>query len=64
MNCKIIDTLFFPSIENGKKLNEFLKLTKNYINICIFSLTSNDITNTLIELYNNGIKINIITDDK
>jgi hypothetical protein len=56
-NCQVIDTLFFPSITNGIKFIEYLNQATKSINICIFSLTSDNITNVLIELHNKGIKI-------
>jgi phosphatidylserine/phosphatidylglycerophosphate/cardiolipin synthase-like enzyme len=64
MNCEIVDTLFFPSKDNGDKFIKYLKhLTTNSLKICIYSLTSDMIYNTIVELFNSGIPIEIISDD-
>jgi cardiolipin hydrolase len=41
---------------------QFLRHTKSSIDICVFTITCNDIAREIMDLYKRGVKVRIITD--
>lgn len=64
---EIDEVLFFPEIEESSpNFNRFLRYLRSatkVLDICVFTITDNRISNALIDLHYKGVKINIITDD-
>lgn len=63
MNSKIIEALFFPSVENEAKLAEYIGKAKKEIDLCIFTFTNKVLAMKILELAKKNVKIRIISDD-
>eukprot|EP01016_Furgasonia_blochmanni_P056538 TRINITY_DN965_c0_g1_i1.p1 TRINITY_DN965_c0_g1~~TRINITY_DN965_c0_g1_i1.p1 ORF type:complete len:301 (+),score=119.88 TRINITY_DN965_c0_g1_i1:70-972(+) len=61
---KTCDALFFPSPENEKKLIAYLKSAKKTLDVCVFTITNNNLANALVDLHKRGVKVRVITDDQ
>lgn len=59
-----MDVLFFPNDENVDKLVKYLELAKSTLDICVFTITNNKLSNAIFYLYKiAGVKVRIISDD-
>lgn len=56
--------LFFPNRQNLKTLCEYIKLAKHKLRICMFTFTNHKICKAVMDRYNAGVEIFIITDDE
>lgn len=59
----VFDALFFPSKENEAKLISYLLKAEKEVDLCIFTLTNNNLSQALVDLMNRNVTIRIITDD-
>ncbi len=57
-------TLFFPSEESLGELLKTLSKTEKTLDICVFTITDNRITDTILSLKDRGVSVRIITDDE
>ena len=60
MSCQ---SHFFPSEQSFSSLISTLRSSQRTLDICVFSITDDDITNTIIQAHRKGIKVRIISDD-
>lgn len=58
------EALFFPSETNVDKLCNYLKMAKTKLRICVFTITNNEIRNAILDAKDNGVNVQIITDDE
>ena len=58
------ETLFFPSEDNVQTLCEYIMTAKRTLRICVFTLTNNDICRAVLNRHNEGVKVQMITDDE
>jgi len=63
---RILETLFFPDDNTGAKLTrllQYLLSAKNTLDVCVYTITDDRISNSLIEAKKRGVFVRIITDD-
>ncbi|CAI2378808.1 unnamed protein product [Moneuplotes crassus] len=58
------ETLFFPNTDNVKSLCRQIEAAKRNLKICVFTITDNKIRDAILNRYEEGIKVQIITDDE
>ncbi|CAI2378006.1 unnamed protein product [Moneuplotes crassus] len=58
------ETLFFPSEDNVQTLCEYIMTAKRNLRICVFTLTNNDIARAVLNRHNEGVKVQMISDDE
>ena len=58
------DTLFFPNEDNVDKLCDYIRMAKRNLRICVFTLTNNKIRNAVLDKHDEGVKVQMITDDE
>jgi len=66
MAHKISEVIFFPDDKKGTSLHRFLHYldsAKHTLDICVFNITDNRISNTIREIHHRGVQVRIITDD-
>ena len=56
--------MFFPNLDNVKKLVGYIKKAKKTIDLSIFSFTNDDLANEIIAAHKRGVSVRIITDDE
>ncbi|KAJ1988764.1 hypothetical protein H4R33_002305 [Dimargaris cristalligena] len=56
-------TYFFPSEPNFKILLNTLNSARNSLDVCVFSLTDDDLANALIAAKKRGVQVRLISDD-
>ena len=61
---RYIDTMFFPSEDNVEKLKNYLYKCKKCLKICIFNFTNNQLRNAVLDVWDTGAEVFIITDDE
>ena len=61
---KYQQALFFPNKKNLKTLCEYIMLAKHKLRICMFTFTNHKICKAVMDRYNAGVEIFIITDDE
>ncbi|PVU98069.1 hypothetical protein BB559_001787 [Furculomyces boomerangus] len=54
---------FFPSEASFSALLKEITKAKSSLDICVYSITDDDISNRLIDLHNSGVRVRIISDD-
>lgn len=54
---------FFPSKDSEERLINFIYNAKKTLDICVFSITNNNIANAIYLAHRDGVKVRIITDD-
>ena len=59
----ICEAYFFPNINNEKKVVEMLRTCKKTLDIAIFTLTKDSISQAILEAYKRGLKVRLIADD-
>ncbi|CAI2378173.1 unnamed protein product [Moneuplotes crassus] len=63
--CTLVqDSLFFPSQENVKTLCRHIESAKRNLKICVFTITDANICNSIINRHEEGIKVQVITDEE
>ena len=60
----ICNVYFFPNAKNEKYLIEMLRTCKQSLNVAIFSLTRDNFSKSLIEVFKRGVKVRVIADDE
>jgi len=60
----ICECHFFPNPLNEEKVVSMLRTCKNTLDIAIFSLTLDSITEAILEAFQRGIKVRVIADDE
>jgi cardiolipin hydrolase len=58
------DVLFFPNEDNVRVLCDYMKMAKNRLRICVFTITNNQIRNAILDAHDAGVKVEIISDDE
>eukprot|EP00695_Tsukubamonas_globosa_P000346 TRINITY_DN1252_c0_g1_i2.p1 TRINITY_DN1252_c0_g1~~TRINITY_DN1252_c0_g1_i2.p1 ORF type:complete len:195 (+),score=53.33 TRINITY_DN1252_c0_g1_i2:63-647(+) len=58
------DTLFFPSEEGVRSFLRFLQEAKKSLDVCVFTITDDRISQKLIDAHKRGVKVRVITDDE
>ena len=58
------DAFFFPNYENVKKLQNYIRMAAKTIDLAIFYFTNDDLANEILDAWNRGVKIRVITDDQ
>ena len=61
---RYIDTMFFPSEDNVEKLKNYIYKTKKILKICVFNFTNNQLRNAVLDVWDTGAEVKIITDDE
>lgn len=56
--------LFFPDKENEKVLVEWLNKAKRSLDVCVFTITNNQLANALYDAHDDGVKVRVISDDE
>ncbi|OMH85250.1 Mitochondrial cardiolipin hydrolase [Zancudomyces culisetae] len=62
-NDVYVNAYFFPSEDSFQKLISLLKNARRTLDICVFSITDDDIKYAIIDAKNRGVAIRIISDD-
>ena len=57
------DTLFFPSAQSHKRLCKYLASATVSLDVCVFTITDDEIAKTLVERHKHGVKVRVISDD-
>ncbi len=57
------EALFSPSPACPKRIVEFLESARSSVDICVFTITDNDIARGVMKIFQRGIAVRIITDD-
>eukprot|EP01112_Ceratiomyxa_fruticulosa_P020446 TRINITY_DN695_c0_g2_i2.p1 TRINITY_DN695_c0_g2~~TRINITY_DN695_c0_g2_i2.p1 ORF type:complete len:174 (-),score=30.87 TRINITY_DN695_c0_g2_i2:116-637(-) len=63
---KISEVIFFPDDKKHTSLDKFLHFltsAKHTLDICVFNITDNRISNAIRDLHTKGVHVRIITDD-
>jgi len=65
---EVNDALFFPDIDSSDGLNyeiflQYLSSPQKTLEVCVFTITDDAVSNILVDLHKKGIKVRIITDD-
>jgi len=55
---------FFPSEQNFKVLKQTIESAQSSLEICVFSITDNDLANAIIAVKKRGARVRIISDDQ
>ncbi|OMJ24497.1 Mitochondrial cardiolipin hydrolase [Smittium culicis] len=58
-----VKPFFFPSEKSFSALVNAINEAESTLDICVFSITDNDITNVIIQKKNRGVHVRIISDD-
>jgi phosphatidylserine/phosphatidylglycerophosphate/cardiolipin synthase-like enzyme len=61
---KYMDAFFFPNMDNVKKLVRYISMAKKTLLVCVFNLTNDDLANAVLDRWNAGVDVRIITDDE
>ena len=60
----VCECYFFPDASNEEKVVSMLRTCKKTLDIAIFSLTLDSITEAILEAFQRGIKVRVIADDE
>lgn len=58
------DAIFFPNEDNVAVLCDYIEKAQHRLRICVFTLTNNQICRSIVNAINNGVKVQIISDDE
>jgi len=58
------DAFFFPSKPNVDRLARYIAMSKNTIDLCIYSFTNDTLATEIINAHKRGVKVRIITDEE
>ena len=58
------DALFFPSLESKARLLRLLRSASYSCDVCIFTVTDEEIGDALLALHRRGLRVRIISDDE
>ena len=61
---RIKDCMFFPSKDSEQKLIHYLDTAKEEMLVCIFTITNNNLAESLRNAHNRGVKVRVISDDE
>jgi mitochondrial cardiolipin hydrolase len=61
---KVRDTLFFPDPQSETKLIRYLDSAKTSMQVCVFTITNNNLRDALIRAYRRQVDLQIISDDE
>lgn len=56
--------LFFPNKENEKVLVEWLRKAQKTLDVCVFTITNNQLADAMFDAHLKGVKVRIISDDE
>lgn len=63
-SCKRSTCDFAHQPTGLSKMLDILKSAKNTLDICVFTITADEIANAIIEIHQKGVKVRVITDDE
>ena len=63
-NCTNKNCQFAHEPTNLSRMLDVMKTAKKTLDICVFTVTCDDIADPIIELHNKGIRVRVITDDE
>ncbi|KAF9363825.1 hypothetical protein BGX34_003203 [Mortierella sp. NVP85] len=63
-NSVFVSPAFFPSEENFHQLIKTLDGAQETLDICVFTITDDEISDTIVRAHERGVRIRIITDDE
>ena len=58
------DVLFFPSMESKARLVRLLKTAQLTCDVCVYTITDDEICDVLLSLHARGVKCRVISDDE
>lgn len=58
-----VRSFFFPSESSFSELQRALSSARSTIDVCVFTITDDDIANVLIQAHRRGIKVRVISDN-
>ena len=61
---RVSDTLFFPNPTSEQKLIQYLDLAKTSMQVCVFTITNNNLRDALIRAHRRHVVVQIISDDE
>jgi len=61
---RYMDAFFFPNKQNVKRISQYIAKAKKNLIICIFTLTNDDLCKSVLERWNAGVNVRIISDDE
>ena len=61
---RYLEALFFPDPASLKKVVWYLSRAQRKLNICVFTITNNEIAKAILERSKAGVAVRIITDDE
>lgn len=61
----MLDVMFFPDKSKDvlPRFLEYFRAAKSSVEICVFTITSNDIADEVLRAHERGVRIRIISDD-
>ncbi|KXS14050.1 phospholipase D/nuclease [Gonapodya prolifera JEL478] len=59
-----VKAVFFPSEESFGELRRWLEATKKTLDVCIYNITDQDLSNTLVALQSRGVRVRVVGDDE
>lgn len=59
-----LECYFFPNKDNENYVVNMLRTVKKSLDIAIFCITNDKITNAILEVFHKGLKVRIIADDE
>ena len=54
---------FFPSEESFRQVRTVITSAQRTLDICVYSITDNDLANAIIDAHRRGVRVRIISDD-
>ncbi len=58
------EAYFFPSRDSFEALIHWLKKARRQLDVCVFTITNNELARTLLDLHRRKVAVRIITDDE
>jgi len=61
---KIAEALFFPNEGNIDKIIAYLDSCEKSLDVCVYTITDDRLTQQMVKLHRRGVKVRVITDDE
>lgn len=58
------EVLFFPSDKSLQRVLSYLKQAQKTLDICVFTITNNEIASAILDAHERGVTVRIISDDE
>lgn len=59
-----MDAFFFPNKANVKNIVKYILMAKKTLHICVFNVTNDDLANAVLDRYQAGVDVKVISDDE